>query len=476
MKITPARLIKGRLRLPGDKSISHRAALIAALARGESYLANFSTSSDCAATLACLAQLGVRIERNGNDIRGDGVGGVGIGGAGIGGFSAPQEPLDCGNSGSTMRMMAGVLAGHDFMSILTGDDSLRSRPMRRIIEPLELMGARLESEAGYPPLRIKGHRPLNPVRYAPPLPSAQVKTCLLLAGLHANGRTEVIERLGATRDHTERMLRWFGVGVETEKEIASEDAAVSRCAVEGPASFAGAEVRIPGDFSSAAFLIAAAALLPASELDIEGLGLNPTRTQLLDTLRSLGANIETIGAHEDCNELVGTLRIRGMESPLAMLAAMPSAMPGEPPSLRQGPTFTGGTPAPHSPITIAGHLSAALIDELPLVAVIGTQVSSGLIIRDARELRFKETDRIAATVANLRAMGAEVEEYEDGLMTNGSVRLQGAQLDSYGDHRIAMAFTIAALLAEGDSEISGSACVAVSFPEFFECLESVVER
>ncbi len=447
MKIRQARRIKGRLRLPGDKSISHRAALIAALARGESQLANFSSSSDCASTLTCLQKLGVRIQRNGNDIR--------VNGVGSGGFSAPKEPLDCGNSGSTMRMLAGMLAGHDFLSILTGDDSLRSRPMRRIIEPLEMMGARLESEEGYPPLRIKGHRPLNPVSYELPVASAQVKTCLLLAGLHANGRTEVIERLGGTRDHTERMLRWFGVGVETEREItqANEDAAVSRCAVDGPASFDGSEVRIPGDFSSAAFLIAAAALAPDSELEIEGLGLNPTRTQLLDMLRALGANIETIGAHEECNEPVGTLRIRRMESQ----GAMPGAMSG-------------------APITIDGQLSAALIDELPLVAVIGTQVPGGLIIRDAGELRFKETDRIAATVANLRAMGAEVEEYQDGLMTNGSVRLHGALLDSYGDHRIAMAFAIAALLAEGDSEISGSACVAISFPEFFECLESVVER
>ena len=446
MKIRPARRIKGRLRLPGDKSISHRAALIAALARGESHLANFSSSSDCASTLTCLQQLGVKIERNGNDIR--------VNGVGIGGFRATKQPLDCGNSGSTMRLMAGVLAGQDFTSILTGDDSLRSRPMRRIIDPLEMMGAVLESEKGYPPLRIQGHRPLNPLSYELPVASAQVKTCLLLAGLHATGRTEVIERLGGTRDHTERMLRWFGVEVETGSKIAqAKENAVSRCIVDGPASFDGREVRIPGDFSSAAFLIAAAALAPDSELEIEGLGLNPTRTQLLSTLRSLGANIETVDAHEECNEAVGTLRIRGTGSPGPMTGASSGA-----------------------PMTIDGELSASMIDELPLIAVIGTQVSNGLIIRDAGELRFKETDRIEATVANLRAMGAEVEEYPDGLMTNGSVRLRGARIDSYGDHRIAMAFAIAALLAEGDSEISGSACVAISFPEFFDCLESVVER
>jgi 3-phosphoshikimate 1-carboxyvinyltransferase len=362
-----------------------------------------------------------------------------------------------------MRMLAGVLAGHGFTAILTGDGSLRSRPMRRIIEPLEMMGALLECEDGHPPLRIKGQRPLKPISYELPVASAQVKTCLLLAGLHANGRTEIIERLGATRDHTERMLRWFGVNVETTS-ASSNDASVSACAVEGPANFAGREVRIPGDFSSAAFLIAAAALMPASDLVVEGLGLNPTRTQLLDKLRSLGANIETAETQEVCNELTGTLRIQGMKLDNAMTAA------------KQAASFTGGTPVPHSPTTIDGQLSAALIDELPLVAVIGTQIPGGLSIRDARELRFKETDRIAATAANLRAMGAEVEEYEDGLMTNGPVRLHGAKLDSYGDHRIAMAFTVAALLAEGESELIESECVAVSFPEFFECLESVVER
>lgn len=441
--------------MPGDKSISHRAALIAALARGRSQLANFATSSDCNATLACLAQLGVSIERNGNDIR--------VNGVGIGGFSPPREPLDCGNSGSTMRMLAGVLAGHDFPSILTGDHSLRSRPMRRIIEPLERMGAHIESERGCPPLRINGRRPLNPISCELPIASAQVKTCLLLAGLHANGRTEVIEGLAGTRDHTERMLRWFGVEVDTENETRR----ASKCAIEGPADFAGSEVRIPGDFSSAAFLIAAAALMPGSELDIEGLGLNPTRTQLLDTLRSLGANIETPEVHEECNEPVGTLRISGTESPLKP----PGASLGSP-----VPTSTGGTPVPHSPIVIEGQLSAALIDELPLLAMVGTQVPHGIIIRDAEELRFKETDRIAATVANLRAMGADVEEHEGGLTTKGPVKLQGARLDSFGDHRIAMAFTIAALLATGDSEIVGSDCVAVSFPEFFQLLESVVER
>ncbi len=440
--------------MPGDKSISHRAALIAALARGDSQLRNFSSSSDCAATLDCLGKLGVRVERLGNDVR--------VRGVGTGGLSAPADPLDCGNSGSTMRMLAGVLAAHEFSSILTGDDSLRLRPMRRIIEPLELMGTQVASENGYPPLRIAGRKELRALSYELPIASAQVKTCLLLAGLHAHGRTEVVERTGSTRDHTERMLRWFGVSLELESEPARARAdAVSRCAVNGPVSFDGREVRIPGDFSSAAFLIAAAALVPGSDLEIENLGLNPSRIQLLDTLRAVGADIEVVETREECDEPVGTLRILGSKAFDEADCALQDDAAAD--RLRRS-------------TTISGSASAALIDELPLLAVVGTQLPGGIVIRDAGELRFKETDRITATVTNLRAMGAEVEEYEDGLVINGPVKLKGAVVDSFGDHRIAMAFAVAALLGEGASEIRNSACVSVSFPEFFECLESVVER
>lgn len=440
MKIRPARRIKGTVRVPGDKSISHRASLIAALAKGKSHITNFSTSRDCDSTLSCLEKLGVSIERNGNNVTVDGVG--------LDHFSKPGQPLDCGNSGSTLRMLAGILAGQSFASVLTGDSSLRSRPMKRIIEPLEMMGARVLSENQRPPLHIEGHTRLQSIKYQLPVASAQVKSCVLFAGLQAEGRTEVIERNGRTRDHTERMLQWFGAPIEIAK--ANEDSGATASAVVGPASFQGHAVRIPGDFSSASFLITGAALLPASELEIEALGLNPTRTKFLETLQSLGAQYEIVKVHEDCNEPVGTIHIRGMELREARQSA--------------------------SPITISGQLTAELIDELPLLAVIGTQVSGSLVIRDAAELRVKETDRIAATVRNLRAMGTEVEEYEDGLAVAGPVYLQGARLNAYGDHRIAMAFTIAALLAEGDSEIRGSECVAVSYPEFFERLESVVER
>jgi 3-phosphoshikimate 1-carboxyvinyltransferase len=431
MKIRPARRMKGRVSVPGDKSISHRAALIAALASRSSQISNFSSSRDCASTLSCLQALGVSIEQDGNDVL--------VEGAGNGQLVAPIDPLDCGNSGSTMRMIAGLLAGQEFTSILTGDDSLRSRPMARIVDPLEKMGARVLSENGKPPLRIEG-RPLKAIRYELPVASAQVKSCVLLAGLNARGRTEIVEPLGfTTRDHTERMLEWFGVTVETENSSATT------CAVVGPASFSGREVRIPGDFSSAAFLIAAAALLPGSELEIENLGLNPTRTQFLHVLRSAGAGIEVVAEWDDCNEPAGTVSVRGTWQPRVWKE-------------------------------VRGPMVAAMIDELPLLAVVGTQVPGGVVIRDAAELRTKESDRIAATVSNLRAMGAEVEKYDDGLAVEGPVPLLGATLDAYGDHRIAMAFTVAALIARGDSEILGGDCVEISFPGFFERIESIVER
>ncbi len=424
--------------MPGDKSISHRAALIAALAKGSSHISNFSTSEDCASTLSCLMKLGVLIEREGNNVR--------VEGPGSGRLSAPSEPLECGNSGSTMRMLAGTLAGQNFTSTLTGDGSLRARPMKRIIEPLEMMGVHVHSEDGKPPLTIEGRASLKGIRYDLPVASAQVKSCLLLAGLQATGRTEVIETLGMTRDHTERMLKWFGVPVETKASTDGFDTVT----IDGPASFAARDVNIPGDISSAAFFIAGAALLPGSKLEIEGVGLNPTRTQFLSTLQSLGLEVSTRAAYEECNELVGTVRVSG-------------GMNRESEEQRRSNVVNGA-------------LIPKLVDELPLLAVVGTQITGGIEIRDARELRFKETDRISATVKNLRAMGAEVKEFDDGLAVAGPVRLRGAKLDPEGDHRIAMAFSIAALLADNESEIVGEDCVGISFPEFFDLLDPLVER
>ena len=435
MLIEPVRRIHGRIRVPGDKSISHRAAMIAAIANGGSLISNYSTSADCAATLSCLERLGVRIERSGRDVT--------VHGVGRQGFSPPAAPLDCANSGTTMRLLAGILAAHDFASTLTGDDSLRSRPMQRIIEPLEMMGAQISSQEGRAPLQIQGTTALQPIDYELLTASAQVKSCILLAGLNAEGKTVVIEN-EITRDHTERMVRWFGA--ETETGRAAREPENARFAkVTGPAQLHARDVSIPGDISSAAYFIAAAALLPESELHIYDVGLNPTRVAFLDQLHSMGFEVQVTQEREASNEPRGAICVRASS-----------------PNLK-------------TPFRIEGAVIPQLIDELPLLAVVGSQIEGGIEIRNAKELRVKESDRIASTVAGLRSMGCEVEEFDDGLRVHGPARLRGAQIDSRGDHRIAMAFAVAALVAEGDSEIETADCVAVSFPEFFGLLSSVTE-
>ena len=433
MIIAPARRVAGLLPLPGDKSISHRAALLAAVARGTTTISNFLVGADCLSTLSCLQQLGVAIERDGTNVRVRG--GTGL--------SAPDAPLDCGNSGSTIRMLTGLLASYNFTSELTGDESLRARPMKRIIAPLTAMGAQIESQNGYAPLRLTGCAPLTAINYETPVASAQVKSCVLLAGLGANGRTTVSEKT-TTRDHTERMLQWFGMEV-TE----TQTAAAHIVSIDGPARLTARDVAVPGDVSSAAFFLVAAALLPGSELVLPNVGLNPTRAQIVATLRDLGADIIVEDTREEANEPIGTLRARGRN------------------------TLAPATPQAN---ILRGATVAQMIDEMPALAVLGTQIEGGLTVRDAAELRVKESDRIAAIVKNLRAMGVEVEEYPDGFCVNGPVKLQGAQLESFGDHRIAMAFSIAALIAAGPSEIVGADCAAVSFPEFFQLLESVTQR
>ena len=432
MKIQPAKRISGQLRVPGDKSITHRVAMIAALADGVSQVANFSTSFDCASTLKCLEQLGVSVERHGQQVT--------I--AGRSRLMKPGEPLDCGNSGSTIRMMAGVLAGQDFTADLTGDESLSSRPMLRIIEPLELMGAQIESRDGKPPLRIHGTNSLRPISYTLPVASAQVKSCVLFAGLHTNGRTSVIESK-QSRNHTELLFNGFGVPVITESGPNG-----NVISLHGPARFTARDLTVPGDISSAAYFVAAAALLPGSNLTIEKVGLNPTRAEFLPVLQSWGAQHRTSDLHHECNEPIGTVHVQG-------------GLAGS---------------APIKEAEVSGATIPLVIDELPLLAVVGTQLPGGLRIRDARELRVKETDRLAATAKNLKAMGAEVEEYEDGLFVAGPRKLKGAQLESFGDHRIAMAFAVAALLADSPSEISGAQCVEISFPEFFDLLQSITEH
>ncbi|HKV34411.1 MAG TPA: 3-phosphoshikimate 1-carboxyvinyltransferase [Pyrinomonadaceae bacterium] len=428
MKLTPAQTVKGSLCLPGDKSISHRAALIAALADGRSEIANFSTARDCASTLDCLRGLGVEIETHDGKVRILGRRELG----------EPRKPLDCGNSGSTMRILAGVLAGHDLSAELIGDESLSTRPMRRIIEPLKLMGARIEAIEGKPPLRIRGSRVPHAISYKLPVASAQVKSAILFAGLNAEGRTTVTET-SPTRDHTERLFNGFGVPVTV-----NDDGSV---VLDGPARFTGGAITIPGDISSAAFFVAAAMLLPGSDLVIKDVGLNPTRTTFLSVLSSWGAEISQTDVEMERNEPVGTINVRGGRG----------AVRNEDEVLR-------------------GSLIPSLIDELPLLAVVGTQIKGGIEIRDAGELRFKESDRLAATAKNLRAMGADVQELTDGLRIDGPTKLRGAAIESYGDHRIAMAFSVAALIADGDTEIHGSESVAVSFPEFFDLLDSIIVR
>lgn len=431
--------------MPGDKSVSHRAALLAALAEGRTRIDNFASSVDCASTLSCLEQLGVGVERRGATVIVEGAGR----GPGLWDLREPKAPLDCGNSGTTMRLLAGVLAAQNFTATLTGDESLSRRPMRRVTAPLELMGARLRTEEGHAPLSVEGRSPLRAIEYETPIASAQVKSCVLLAGLGAEGRTRVYES-EPTRDHTERMLRWFGVPVASGRAERNESEAFF-VELEGPARLSARDVVVPGDISSAAFLFAAAALLEGSELSIEGVGLNPTRALVVETFRALGAEITVSNVREESNEPVGDILVSGRTSAHGLASA--------------GTSRLGGA-------AIAG-----LIDELPVLAVFGSQVEGGLEIRDARELRVKESDRIAAVVANLRAMGAEVEEFDDGLRVHGPASLMGARLDAFGDHRIAMAFTIAALAARGESEIVGAEeCVGVSFPEFFRLLESVIER
>ena len=456
MKIRPARRLRGRLSVPGDKSVSHRAGLVAALARGRTEITNYSSSADCASTLGALRALGVNVEREGSTVRVEGRGTD----EGAARFRQSSTPLDCGNSGTTMRLLAGVLAAQPFASVLVGDESLSRRPMRRVVEPLELMGARLSTEDGHAPLRVEGLRPLHAIEYTTPVASAQVKSCVLLAGLGAQGRTRVNES-EPTRDHTERMLRWLGVNVSTGFERGREvergfegerggQAGRFFAELEGAAPFDARDIVVPGDISSAAFLVAAAAMLEGSELHVEGVGLNPTRAGAFETLRALGADVSEVDLSERCNEPIGDVRARGA----GML-----------------------TPAREGSNVLRGAAIPSLIDELPLLAVVGSQTEGGLEIRDARELRVKESDRISAVVENLRAMGAEVEEYEDGMRVEGPTVLRGARVRSFGDHRIAMAFAVAALAAEGETYIEGAEeCVAVSFPEFFPLLESVTER
>lgn len=417
MRLSPAARIRGRFTLPGDKSISHRLAIFGALAHGPTRLTNFASSADCASTLRCLEALGVAVVRDGGSVR--------IEGRGPEAFRAPAATLDCGNSGSTLRMLAGVLAGRPFVSTLSGDDSLRKRPVERVAVPLRAMGARLSSTADRPPLRIEGG-PLRPIAWESKVASAQVKTAILLAGLQADGDTSVREP-ASSRDHTERLLPLFGAPLVREGLTVS---------IRGGAALRSVEMAVPGDVSSAAFLIVAALTRPQSEVRLDGVLLNPGRIAFLDVLRDMGGDLEVEVTATD-PEPVGTIvartsRLRGVEVPEAVVPS--------------------------------------LIDEVPILAVAGACAEGRFSVAGASELRVKESDRIAALVEGLRAMGASVEERPDGLAVDGGRALRGAAVRSHGDHRIAMAFAVAALGASGDTEIEDAECASVSFPEFYDVL------
>ena len=428
VRVRPARNVRGSVQLPGDKSISHRYAMLAGIAEGPSRLENYSTGADCASTLGCMRSLGVQWEKKDGGV-------VEVQGGGLS-LNAPVAPLDCGNSGSTMRMLSGIVAGQQFMSEMVGDESLSRRPMKRVIAPLTAMGAQIASQDGNPPLRITGGA-LRAIDYKMPVASAQVKSCLLFAGLFADGETTIEEPL-RTRDHGEVALRSFGAQLETRS---SGPGSIVR--IRGGQRLKGIEARVPGDLSSAAFFLCAAALFPGSQLTIPSLLMNPTRARLLDILMQMGLRISVTQLEQIQGEMVGSLQVEG--------AGLKGA-------------------------TIAAGDSAALIDEIPVLAAIAPYTEQGIEVRDAKELRVKESDRIASMATNLRLMGAQVEEREDGLKIPGGQKLRGAELDSFGDHRIAMAFAVAALRAEGDTLIRGAESAAISYPAFFETLEALTER
>ncbi len=420
--IRPARAVNGVVRIPGDKSISHRYAMLAAIAEGASRFQNFSAARDCESTLGCVGAMGSQWHRLED-------GAIEVAGVGRQ-LKAPAKALDCGNSGSTMRMLSGILAGQPFASELFGDESLSRRPMARVMKPLTEMGAKISSSAGgRPPLNIQGGS-LRAIHYKPEVASAQVKSCVLFAGLFADGET-VVEEPIRTRDHGEIALRAFGAEVDRNGNAAR---------IRGGQRLHAIEAHVPGDLSSAAFFLCAAALFPGSAVTLPGILMNPTRARLLDILIRMGLKISVAQLEEQQGELVGTIEARGA-------------------------AWKGGT--------ISGADTTALIDEIPVLAAVAPYSENGIEVRDAKELRVKESDRIAAVATNLREMGADVEERPDGMRIPGGQHLHGAELDSFGDHRIAMAFTVAALRAEGETTILGADAAGVSYPKFFEDLRSL---
>jgi 3-phosphoshikimate 1-carboxyvinyltransferase len=423
-RISPARRLSGQVLLPGDKSISHRYAMLSGIAEGPSRLYNYSSGADCQSSLNCMRSLGVSWSKNGSTVE--------VEGRGLNGLQAPSEALDAGNSGSTIRMLSGILAAQPFVTRIEGDESLSRRPMERIMTPLREMGATITAREGrYPPLEVNGG-PLRAIDYTLPVASAQVKSCVLFAGLFADGTTTVRESI-RTRDHSELALREFGADVTTRKGVIS---------VEGKPELKGRELLVPGDLSSAAFYLVAAMVVPDSEIVLQAVGLNPTRAALIDFLVGIGADIRVPSVEQNGGELIGNLEVKTRR-------------------------IRGGV--------IEKELTAALIDEIPVLAVLGAMSEEGLTVRDASELRVKETDRIATVAENFQRMGVSMEVAPDGFYIPGKQRFRSAKLDSFGDHRIAMAFAVAALAADGECVIENAEAAAVSYPEFYDTLRSIAQ-
>lgn len=423
MEITPCAHVRGEVTVPGDKSISHRSVMFGSIARGTTEIHGFLEGADCLSTISCFRKMGIEIENH------DGI--VTVHGRGLHGLTAPTEILDCGNSGTTTRLISGILAPQSFETVLTGDASIQKRPMKRIMEPLSLMGADIESVNGNgcSPLRIHG-KPLHGICYTSKVASAQVKSCVLLAGLYADGVTSVTEP-ELSRNHTELMLRFFGADVRSEGTTAT---------ILPPAELYGNRVEVPGDISSAVYFVAAALLLPNSEVLIRNVGVNPTRAGLLTVCRAMSADITLLNENSDCSEPVADLLVRSS-------------------------SLTG--------TEIGGAVIPAMIDELPTVALMACFARGTTVIKDAAELKVKESNRIAIMAENLQKMGADVQETEDGLIIHGGKPLHGAVIDTHKDHRIAMTFAIAALAAEGTTTLLDADCVDISYPDFYRDLKKL---
>ena len=419
MEIKKLTNLHGELTVPGDKSISHRAVMFGSLAKGTTKITHFLEGADCLSTISCFRKMGIDIENNNGEIL--------VHGKGLHGLSVPADILDVGNSGTTTRLISGILAGQNFVSELTGDDSIQSRPMKRIMTPLLSMGADITSIKGNNcvPLRITGH-PLKAIHYDSPVASAQVKSCVLLAGMYADGITSVTEPF-LSRNHTEIMLNYFGAKVTSEGTTAS---------IVPEPTLNGREIQVPGDISSAAYFIAAGLLTPDSEILLKNVGINPTRDGLLRVCKDMGADITLLNVNME-------------GEPTADLLVRTSSLHGT---------------------TVGGEIIPTLIDEIPMIAVMAAFAEGTTVIKDAKELKVKESDRILVMAENLSRMGADITPTEDGMIIHGGKPLHGAEIDSYLDHRVAMSFAVAGLLCDGPLSIKGGDCVKISYPEFYEDL------